>query len=530
MLPDDPYNDLDWVQACRPAVEKSDWLGCHCYWFDEAGTLHPGFGLRFTQYHALFPDLPIHITEFNGPHGIPAWHTAEAYRRYYTKLADYPYVESASAFILSSPDPAHHPLAWWEPEAGGMRPVVWVVGGIPRPLGAPPDRKPYAVDYLSHDTPTAMAPGQVNAVQLVIRNLGAKTWLAEGYHQVRIGYHWHYPEGGLVPSSLWADLRTPLPHDLRPDQSVELAAEVAAPRAPGDYVLKWDVVEEMITWFAWQGVPTLDVAVTVAPGAPPPPPGLSAQASHNNTLHGPDHVGLALDEDANTRWSTRLPQRPGMSFQVDLGQLRSVSRVALDNEASPRDYPRGYVLKLSPDGQTWETIEDRPDNDGPLDLSFSSRPARYIRVEQTGFDVFYWWSIHRITISDQPTQSAQTSHNNQRFGPDNLLQALDGRPETRWSTRAVQSPGMYFELDLGQSLAIRGFRFGNALSSYDYPRGYRVTVSTDRAHWIEVAAKEKNDVPLDVTFPLRQVRYIRVEQTGSSDRWWWSIHEIEVKA
>jgi hypothetical protein len=71
--------------------------------------------------------------------------------------------------------------------------------------------------------------------------------------------------------------------------------------------------------------------------------------------------------------------------------------------------------------------------------------------------------------------------------------------------------------------------FDNTPSPHDYPRGYRVKVSTDRTRWTEVAANLNNNAPLDVTFAPREVHYIRVEQTGSSDRWWWSIHEIETK-
>jgi hypothetical protein len=252
-------------------------------------------------------------------------------------------------------------------------------------------------------------------------------------------------------------------------------------------------------------------------------------ASHNNSLHGPDNLQQALDDNPYTRWSTRQAQRPGMWFQIDLGEVETVAHVQLDNEASPRDYPRGYVLKLSTDGHSWETVATRPDNDEELNVSFSPCPARYIRIEQTGSDFIYWWSIHQIAISDEPTKSAEASHNNRRLGPDNLTQAFDDHPGTRWSTRAVQSPGMWFELDLGRSQTIRGFRFDNTPSPNDYPRGYRVKVSTDRTHWEEIAANPNNNAPLDVTFAPREVRYIRVEQTGRSDRWWWSIHEIEIK-
>jgi len=52
---------------------------------------------------------------------------------------------------------------------------------------------------------------------------------------------------------------------------------------------------------------------------------------------------------------------------------------------------------------------------------------------------------------------------------------------------------------------------------------------TDRTRWAEVAADPNNNAPLDVTFAPQEVRYIRMEQTGRSDRWWWSIHEVKIK-
>jgi len=62
MLPNDPHLDFDWLEACRPAIEAADWLGVHCYWFDEHEVLHPSFGLRFIECHKRFPNKTM-----NGP-------------------------------------------------------------------------------------------------------------------------------------------------------------------------------------------------------------------------------------------------------------------------------------------------------------------------------------------------------------------------------------------------------------------------------------------------------------------------------
>ncbi len=530
--PGETISDLEWLQICQEAVQASDWLGCHCYWSDEAGMLHHSDGLRFTQYHTLFPDKTIHITEFNShPTLIDQWQRATQYRRYYTTLGDYPYVASASAFIISSPDPAWDALAWWAPQSGQSRPVVWEVGSIPRPIGDPQEKPVYDVKYLSHNTPGTMVAGQTNAVRLTLKNAGRKTWLASGYNKVRLGYHWHNHDGSLVPASLWADLRTALPHDLRPDEHLTLQAEVGPPVVEGQYILKWDMVEEMVTWFAWQEVPTLDVRVQVEPAPPSPVPGAARpSASHNNVQSGPDNLRQALDGSPYTRWSTFTPQRPGMWFRLDLGQLMTISHLRLDNSFSPKDYPRGYVVRLSTDGAHWTTVAENHANGGPLDVTFTPQLTRYIHIDQTGSDSFYWWSIHAIEIEADPAGgwTISASHNNVQSGADNLSFALDGNPQTRWSSREPQRPGMWFALDLGAVQTLSRLELVNEGSPQDYPRGYVVKLSTNGQNWEMVSSVKNNDRPLVITFPPRSARYVHVEQTGSDSFYWWSIHEILV--
>ncbi len=395
------------------------------------------------------------------------------------------------------------------------------------------DRPAYAVEYVDHNTPTTMIAGQTNAVRVTIRNTSYRTWPAGGVNQVRLGYHWYTSDGRDVPSSLWEDNRASLPYDLRPGHSLSLNCNLSAPRTSGTYDVRWDMVEEMRTWFAWQGVPTLNVRVAVNADisiSPPAPAGMSVSASHNNRQQGFDNVRQAIDNNPYTRWSTLQPQRPGMWFQIDLGQVRTLSQVRLNNEPSPLDYPRGYIVKVSRDGHNWTTVADNPLNDRPLNVTFSPRQVRFIRIEQTGSDPVFWWSIHEFGFSGEVRASASASHNNVLVGADNVMQALDGRPETRWSTRALQRPGMWFEIDLNTTRTVRGLALDTAGSPNDYPRGYIVRLSEDHNRWEEVARNDHNDRALDITFSPLPARYIRIEQTGSADRWWWSIHQVTVKS
>ena len=406
----------------------------------------------------------------------------------------------------------------------------WDGAGLQILRGHGEPRSAYDADYIEHNTPPTMIAGQTNAVQFTLRNSSYRTWPAGGPNPVRLGYHWYTSSGQEVPATLWDDHRTQLPYDVLPGDQVTLNCNLGAPRQPGSYELRWDLVEEMRTWFAWQGVETLNIAVTVKPEVPTPtPPQLTVSASHNNRLDGPDNLRQAIDANPYTRWSSRQPQQPGMWFQIDLSQTQTVSQIRLVQDSSPRDYPRGYVVRVSTDGQAWQTVAEVPQNQQPLDVIFSPRPVRLIRIEQTGSDSIYWWSIHAVEISSEIKISAQSSHNNVLTGADNVAQAVDGQPDTRWSSRALQQPGMWFELDLKQLRNIKGLKLDTAGSPNDYPRGYIVRLSPDGQQWREVARQDNSDRALDLNFAAQPARYIRVEQTASADRWWWSIHEVAVR-
>jgi hypothetical protein len=140
--PDSYHRDRAWLALTREAVERADWLGVHCYWqsppdkpntmFDEA------HGLCFKYYHDLFPDKPLELTEFDNDNvvwDIPPLtpeQIAQEYVVYYQELYKYPYIRSASSFILSSPDTQWDYFAW-RTDAGGFKPVVAAVADMARP-------------------------------------------------------------------------------------------------------------------------------------------------------------------------------------------------------------------------------------------------------------------------------------------------------------------------------------------------------------------------------------------------------------
>jgi hypothetical protein len=141
--PDSVHRDRAWLEINREAIEKADWLGVHCYWqtqpdgsttmFDEA------HGLCFKYYHARFPHKPIELTEFDNDNvvfdipPISEEEIAQEHLAYYQELFKYPYLRSASSFIMSSPDSQNWTYFVWRTEDGRFKPVASAVASMPRP-------------------------------------------------------------------------------------------------------------------------------------------------------------------------------------------------------------------------------------------------------------------------------------------------------------------------------------------------------------------------------------------------------------
>jgi HEAT repeat protein len=108
--------------------------------------------------------------------------------------------------------------------------------------------------------------------------------------------------------------------------------------------------------------------------------------------------------------------------------------------------------------------------------------------------------------------------------------ALDGERRTRWDTGRPMKPGDWFVLDLGIESTIKGLTLDTRNSSNDYPRGYEVYVSFDGGSWGKPVVTGKGTNPItEIKFGKSvRTRFIKILQTGSSDSWHWSIHELSL--
>ena len=133
------------------------------------------------------------------------------------------------------------------------------------------------------------------------------------------------------------------------------------------------------------------------PSLPQPLPG--RQQWRVTASHNPQSARMAIDGNPGTRYDSAASQAPGMWFQIELPQETPIAGLELDAGSSLSDYPRGYKVELSGDGQTWGTPVAQGSGTRPLtEILFPSAKAKFIRITQTGSVDGLFWSIHELEV------------------------------------------------------------------------------------------------------------------------------------
>ena len=115
--------------------------------------------------------------------------------------------------------------------------------------------------------------------------------------------------------------------------------------------------------------------------------------------HNPRNASQAIDGNPNTRFDTAASQVPGMWFQIELPGETLVASVELDAAKSPRDYPRGYKVEASLDGQDWGQPIATGRGSVPItEITFEPVKAKFIRITQTRAASGLFWSINELHI------------------------------------------------------------------------------------------------------------------------------------
>jgi hypothetical protein len=122
-----------------------------------------------------------------------------------------------------------------------------------------------------------------------------------------------------------------------------------------------------------------------------------------------ERLALADDGDLETSWSCGL-QTSDQSITADLGAAVTVGTVVHALGSLGTAFPRRLVVETSLDGHAWTTAWNGSPAAAVLEaamaapreiravISFPSRPARYVRLRQTGRHDLYYWSIAELEL------------------------------------------------------------------------------------------------------------------------------------
>ncbi|HEY1123888.1 MAG TPA: discoidin domain-containing protein, partial [Haloferula sp.] len=124
---------------------------------------------------------------------------------------------------------------------------------------------------------------------------------------------------------------------------------------------------------------------------------LKVTASHNN-----GEANRAIDGSAESRYTTGKFMEPGMWFQIELDAETPVSGLVLDTSGSANDYPRGYNVEISKDGQDWKPLKKGDTKNAITEIAFNPTPMKFIKITQLGSAPGNFWSIHELRVLADP--------------------------------------------------------------------------------------------------------------------------------
>lgn len=105
---------------------------------------------------------------------------------------------------------------------------------------------------------------------------------------------------------------------------------------------------------------------------------------------------------------------------------------------------------------------------------------------------------------------------------------LDGNPQSKWETNAPTIPGESLVLDLGAPRTVDRLVVNNFMIQGDFTAGFTLDGSSDGEAWhpIEHRRERVRTGVAEFTFDARELRYLRVNQTGYGPDWKWSVAQV----
>ncbi len=116
----------------------------------------------------------------------------------------------------------------------------------------------FKTEIVAENLPTVLKVTSFSTFKVKVKNISNVAWPVGS--AINLAYHWLNKDGKVV---VFDGARTPIPHDVKPNEEVVLNAKVYAPTQAGDYILEFDMVQEMVSWFKNKGSRTTRINIKV---------------------------------------------------------------------------------------------------------------------------------------------------------------------------------------------------------------------------------------------------------------------------
>jgi glucose/arabinose dehydrogenase/mono/diheme cytochrome c family protein len=134
-----------------------------------------------------------------------------------------------------------------------------------------------------------------------------------------------------------------------------------------------------------------------------------ASASHNT-----ETAANGINGTGTARWSTSVPQQPGMWYQIEFPRPVSVAEMIVEtfvgspggmfrgtgSGSIPAISPTAYQVQMSMDGTTWSAAVAQGPGEFPTTrISMEPAKGKFVRITQTGTPPGkFGWGIQRVTV------------------------------------------------------------------------------------------------------------------------------------
>ena len=267
--------------------------------------------------------------------------------------------------------------------------------------------------------------------------------------------------------------------------------------------------------------------------APEPAPSVPAPRTFKDPA-------LATDQKPETRATSGTPNYEGMSITIDLGGEYELSRVTQVHGQWPEDYPAEYKIEVSKQANESRFREAwrGPGKASRSVARFEPITTRYVRITALrNRDNNHWWSVAEVRTNRDP--DVVEDEDDERLtrqirsvtsqGFSNDANVADDKNTTRATTNKANYAGSWLQADLGGSYTISKVVLVHEPDRDDYPRRYKIEVSSDRGQWQTVFEGRGEPGRSTASFNPVRARFVRITATADRDaQHWWSIYRLKI--